>query len=69
MTNEEFRNALYNAKRDRKKISDELDRLGITFSDANAKEAALDAVENINWGDLHVLEDLLGRGGLTPRMG
>ena len=64
----EFRNALLNAKKDGKTISDDLDRLGIGFSSASAKLAALDAIANIDWADLKILQDLLGRGSIL-RMG
>lgn len=67
MTNKDFRNALLD--KNRKKISDELDSLNITFSSDKEKQKALDAIEKIDWSHLHHLEDLLGRGVLTPRMG
>jgi hypothetical protein len=66
MTNEVFRNALL--KGERKKISDELDSLNITFSSNKEKQKALDAIEKIDWSDLGDLEELLGRGGVY-RMG
>ncbi len=69
LVNQEFRFALDNAKTDRKKISHELDRLGISFSSDKEKEAALDAIQKIDWSDLHLLEDLLGRGAIDPKMG
>ncbi len=67
MTNEAFRNALL--QKNRKKISDELDSLNITFSSDKEKQEVLNAIEKIDWSHLHHLEDLLGRGVLTPRMG
>jgi hypothetical protein len=69
VTNFAFRMALQDAKKDRKKISDELDRLNIRFNSDKEKEEALDAIEKIDWNQLHHLEDLLGRGLLDIKMG
>ncbi len=69
VTNLQFRMALLDAKKDRKKISDELDRLNIKFSSDKKKQEALDVIEKIDWNQLHGLEDLLGRGLLDIKMG
>ena len=66
LVNEDFRNALIN--KDRNKISQELDRLGVTFNTEQEKQAALDAIDLINWRSLKDLEDLLGRRGIIPTM-
>jgi hypothetical protein len=67
MVNEEFRNAL--ASKDKNKIAHELDRLNIKFSSDKEKQQAIDTIVTIEWSDLHRLEDELGRGALTPRIG
>jgi len=53
-TNLAFRTAL--AQKDREKISKDLDRIGVKVQD---KEKILDAIMDVNWSHLKVLEDRL----------
>jgi hypothetical protein len=60
MNDEEFRYALVN--KDRKYLSEALDRLKIKVDD---KKTVLDAIMKVNWKELKKVEDRL-KGGLRP---